>query len=59
VRFLQKSLNLWLRSAGLEQLVVDGDFGRKTKVAVRSFQRAHGLAVDGIVGPITWGALTR
>jgi len=36
---------------------VDGSFGAKTLAAVESFQRAHGLGVDGIVGGQTWGAL--
>lgn len=36
---------------------LDGRFGRKTDKAVRSFQRANGLKVDGIVGPKTRAAL--
>ncbi len=35
----------------------DGWFGQGTDAAVRSFQRAHGLVVDGICGRLTWAAL--
>ena len=35
----------------------DGDFGNETLNAVKAFQEANGLEVDGAVGPITWAAL--
>lgn len=36
---------------------IDGDFGSGTEKAVKQFQQDHGLAVDGIVGKMTWKAL--
>jgi hypothetical protein len=43
-------------STGLP-LKIDGDFGRNTDHAVRAFQQAHGLHVDGVVGKDTCEAL--
>lgn len=53
VEMLQKALNL---KAGAK-LDADGGFGNKTEEAVRAFQKAKGLSVDGKVGPATWAAL--
>jgi hypothetical protein len=52
VRDLQHHLNT--RGARLAE---DGDFGARTDEAVRNFQRAQRITVDGVVGPVTWGRL--
>jgi Meckel syndrome type 1 protein len=38
-------------------ITADGVFGVQTDTAVRTYQRAAGLDVDGIVGLATWGSL--
>ena len=53
VRKLQEMLNVKGYTCGN----VDGIFGSKTYAAVLAFQKANGLAADGIVGPLTWGKL--
>lgn len=36
------------------RVAIDGTFGARTVWAVKQFQRAHGIAPDGVVGPLTW-----
>ncbi len=55
VKFLQQLLESKLFPVGN----IDGIFGSRTARAVRAFQAANNLTVDGIVGPNTWASLTR
>ena len=50
-------LQLALNRAGYGQLDTDGQFGRATEAALRSFQAASGIGVDGIAGPRTHRAI--
>jgi hypothetical protein len=51
-----KTLQYLLRARG-HSVLIDGVFGAETKTAVQEFQTTHGLAADGVVGPMTWPAL--
>ncbi len=42
-----------LKNAGFYQDAVDGKMGRKTRTAIREFQKANNLQVDGRVGKNT------
>ncbi len=65
VERLQRLLNHWLAREGALLLIEDGHLGARTDRAVRAFQSSNvdnlgrALAVDGVVGGITWGALLR
>ena len=57
-----KTLQRLLRMMGYKDqygntLVIDGDFGSKTEHALKKFQKAEGLTVDGICGTNSWKAL--
>ena len=39
------------------KIPADGIFGPMTEAAVKTFQMAQGLGIDGIVGPNTWGRI--
>ena len=46
-----------LKSAGYYNGTIDGKIGPSTRSAIRDFQSAHGLAVDGVCGRKTWEKL--
>ncbi len=57
-----KTLQRLLKAMGYEgeggsTLVVDGSVGKHTAHAVKAFQKAQKLAVDGVVGSKTWRAI--
>ena len=48
VRKLQAALHIF----------TDGQFGDMTEMALKNFQKEHGLVEDGIAGPQVWKAIT-
>lgn len=56
VRYLQAVLDRWTVAGNV---AVDGKFGGQTDRAVRLFQHAKVLVVDGVVGKQTWAAIDK
>ena len=54
-----KKLQQLLNQTGKFQLEEDGLFGVNTQKAVKTYQKANNLTVDGIVGQQTWESLTK
>ncbi len=46
-----------LKRAGYDPGLVDGRLGKKTRSAIKAFQKSQGLTADGIIGEKTWSAL--
>jgi len=54
-----KQVQIALNKAGFYKGDVDGKQGPRTKAAIKAFQKAQGLKIDGVVGKATWQALSR
>ena len=54
-----KQLQMNLNGLGFDCGKADGAFGKNTEKAVKAFQKAEGLAVDGIAGDKTQSALKK
>lgn len=52
-----KQVQIALANAGYNPGNIDGRMGGQTRDAIRAFQRANNLAVDGKVGKETWALL--
>ena len=50
VRELQEAL----KALGYNPGPIDGVFGATTEAAVKAFQQARSITVDGVVGKVTW-----
>lgn len=54
-----KEIQTYLKNAGFYQGEIDGVKGRKTRAAIKKFQKENGLTADGVVGKRTWQALNK
>ena len=60
VKTLQRLLKaLGYKGSDNKQLSIDGDFGGNTYHALCAYQKAYGLAVDGVCGKNTWTSLLK
>ena len=60
VKKLQKNLNkLGFKDNANKPLVEDGNFGAKTEEALKKFQKAKSLEVDGVYGQNSYKAMSK
>jgi len=52
-----KQIQIALKNAGYYEGAINGKLGKKTRQAVKEFQKANNLTADGHVGPKTWSLL--
>lgn len=54
-----RDIQTCLKNAGFYNGKIDGVKGKKTRRAIREFQKANGLSPDGTVGKKTWELLSK
>jgi murein L,D-transpeptidase YcbB/YkuD len=52
-----KQIQTALLNAGYNPGAIDGKLGKQTKEAIKAFQKANNLNIDGTVGKKTWSLL--
>lgn len=53
-----RDIQIALKNAGYDVGTFDGKMGKKTRQAIKDFQKANGLDADGKVGKKTWKLLS-
>ena len=60
VKTLQRLLKAFgHKGSDSKALSIDGDLGANTEYALRAYQKAHGLSVDGVCGGKSWRSILR
>ncbi|HOY10063.1 MAG TPA: peptidoglycan-binding domain-containing protein [Candidatus Omnitrophota bacterium] len=54
-----RQVQIALQNAGYYKGKIDGKVGEMTKSAISSFQKDHGLKIDGLLGQKTWNELKK
>lgn len=54
-----KQIQTALKNAGFDPGKIDGNMGKQTRDAIKAFQKAHNLKVNGKVNKSTWKALSQ
>lgn len=54
-----KDIQRYLKNAGFYTGKINGVKTKRTRKAIREFQKANGLRADGVVGPKTWELLSK
>jgi len=59
IQMSMRDVQTALKNAGFYKGTIDGKIGKNTRKAIRSFQKANDLKVDGIIGSKTKDALAK